>query len=104
MDHLHQRQAIVIESLYFWCDWQGIIYYELLPYGQPLNYVHYCEHLNRLKLVIKQKRPALLNWARNRVSPGYRQAAHIFDEALQALEAQMGSYFASNLQSRLRTK
>jgi [histone H3]-lysine36 N-dimethyltransferase SETMAR len=44
-----------------WWDWQGIIYYELLPYGQTLNSVVYCQQLDRLKAAISQKRPALAN-------------------------------------------
>ena len=44
-----------------WWDWQGILYYELLPYGQTLNSALYCEQLDRLKLAIEQKRPALVN-------------------------------------------
>ena len=44
-----------------WWDWQGILYYELLPYGQTLNSVLYCEQLDRLKLAIEQKRSALVN-------------------------------------------
>ena len=44
-----------------WWDWQGIIYYELLPYGQTLNSNLYCEQLDRLKEAIAQKRPVLVN-------------------------------------------
>lgn len=44
-----------------WWDWQGIIYYELLPYGQTINTVLYCQQLDRLKEAIAQKRPALAN-------------------------------------------
>ena len=44
-----------------WWDWQGIIYYELLPYGQTLNSDLYCQQLDRLKEAIAQKRPALAN-------------------------------------------
>lgn len=44
-----------------WWDWQGIIYYELLPYGQTINSTLYCNQLDRLKLAIEQKRPALIN-------------------------------------------
>ncbi|GFV79452.1 mariner Mos1 transposase [Trichonephila clavipes] len=42
-------------------DWKGIIYYELLPYGQTLNLDLYCQQLDRLKLVIDQKRPEWVN-------------------------------------------
>ena len=44
-----------------WWDWQGIIYYELLSYGQILNSDLYCQQLDRLKEAIAQKRPALAN-------------------------------------------
>ncbi|GFY02903.1 mariner transposase [Trichonephila clavipes] len=42
-------------------DWKGIIYYELLPYGQTLNSDLYCQQLDRLKLAIDKKRPELAN-------------------------------------------
>lgn len=47
--------------LCIWWDWKGIIYYELLPYGQTLNSDLYCQQLDRLKLAIDQKRPELAN-------------------------------------------
>ncbi|GFW57305.1 histone-lysine N-methyltransferase SETMAR [Trichonephila clavipes] len=47
--------------LYIWWDWKGIIYYELLPYGQTLNLDLYCQQLDHLKLAIDQKRPELVN-------------------------------------------
>ncbi|GFX86050.1 putative DD34D transposase [Trichonephila clavipes] len=43
------------------CDWKGIIYYELLPYGQTLNSDLYCQQLDRLKQEIDQKRSELAN-------------------------------------------
>ncbi|GFV91139.1 mariner Mos1 transposase [Trichonephila clavipes] len=47
--------------LCIWWDWKGIIYYELLPYGQTLNSDLYCQQLNRLKLAIAQKQPESAN-------------------------------------------
>ncbi|GFV34182.1 histone-lysine N-methyltransferase SETMAR [Trichonephila clavipes] len=47
--------------LCIWWDWKGIIYYELLLYGQTLNLDIYCQQLDRLKLAIDQKRPELAN-------------------------------------------
>ncbi|GFX88381.1 mariner Mos1 transposase [Trichonephila clavipes] len=47
--------------LCIWRDWKGIICYELLPYDQTLNSDLYCQELDRLKLVIDQKRPELAN-------------------------------------------
>ena len=44
-----------------WWDWQGIIYYELLSYGQTLNLDLYCKQLDRLKEAIAQKHPVLAN-------------------------------------------
>ncbi|GFU72877.1 mariner Mos1 transposase [Trichonephila clavipes] len=48
-------------TLCIWWDWKGIIYYELLPYGETLILDLYCQQLDRLKLVIYQKRPELAN-------------------------------------------
>ncbi|GFY26925.1 histone-lysine N-methyltransferase SETMAR [Trichonephila clavipes] len=42
-------------------DWKGIIYYELLLYGQILNSDIYCQRLDRLKPAIDQKRQELAN-------------------------------------------
>ncbi|KAL9925456.1 histone-lysine N-methyltransferase SETMAR-like [Glossina fuscipes fuscipes] len=47
--------------LCIWWDWKGIIYYELLPYGQTINSDLYCQQLDRLKIAIDQKRPELAN-------------------------------------------
>ncbi|GFW46258.1 mariner Mos1 transposase [Trichonephila clavipes] len=47
--------------LCIWWIWKGIIYYELLPYGQTLNSVLYCQQLDYLKLAIDQKRLELAN-------------------------------------------
>ena len=38
-----------------WWDWQGIIHYELLPYGQTLNADLYCQQLDRLNAALMQK-------------------------------------------------
>ncbi|GFX37742.1 mariner Mos1 transposase [Trichonephila clavipes] len=42
-------------------DWKGIIYYELLPYGQTLNSDLYCQQLDCLKVAIDQ------NWSTEEV-------------------------------------
>ena len=47
-----------------WWDWQGIIHYELLPYGQTLNSDMYCQQLDRLNAALMQKRPSLINRGR----------------------------------------
>ncbi|GFV38343.1 mariner transposase [Trichonephila clavipes] len=44
-----------------WWDWKGIIYYELLLWGQTLNSDPCCQQLERLKLATDQKRPELTN-------------------------------------------
>ncbi|GFU57477.1 histone-lysine N-methyltransferase SETMAR [Trichonephila clavipes] len=41
--------------------WEGIINYELLPYGQTLNSDLYCQQLDCVKLAIDQKRSELAN-------------------------------------------
>ncbi|GFU27272.1 putative DD34D transposase [Trichonephila clavipes] len=46
--------------LCIWWDWKGIIYYELLLYGQTLNSDIYCQQLDHWKqLAIDQKRSEL---------------------------------------------
>ncbi|GFX27995.1 histone-lysine N-methyltransferase SETMAR [Trichonephila clavipes] len=47
--------------LCIWWNLKGIIYYELLPYGQTLNSDLYCQQLGHLKLVIDQKWSDLAN-------------------------------------------
>ncbi|GFV85843.1 mariner transposase [Trichonephila clavipes] len=47
--------------LCIWWDWKGIIYYELLPWGQTLNSELYCQQLDHLKLVTDQRRSDLAN-------------------------------------------
>jgi len=71
-----------------WWNWQGIIHYELLPYGQTLNSDLYCQQLDRLKAALMQKGPSLIN-------RGQRQAAHIFGDAPEASGARMRGSFAS---------
>ncbi|GFW76375.1 histone-lysine N-methyltransferase SETMAR [Trichonephila clavipes] len=47
--------------LCIWWHWKGIIYYELLSYGQTLNSDVYCQQMDRLKLAIDQKWSKLVN-------------------------------------------
>ncbi|GFV71290.1 mariner Mos1 transposase [Trichonephila clavipes] len=42
-------------------DCKGIIYYELLPYGQTQNLNLYCQKLDHLKFAIDENRPELAN-------------------------------------------
>ena len=44
-----------------WGDMQGIIYYELLPFGQTLDSDLCCHQLERLKYETAQKRTVLSN-------------------------------------------
>ncbi|GFX65000.1 putative DD34D transposase [Trichonephila clavipes] len=60
--------------LCIWWYWKGIIYFELLPYGQTINSYLYCQQLDRLKLAIDQKRPELANrevLCSTRTTPGH---------------------------------
>ncbi|GFY12992.1 histone-lysine N-methyltransferase SETMAR [Trichonephila clavipes] len=69
LNHLHKAAQTVAKPgltvrkvlLCIWWDWKGLIYYELLLYGQTLNSDVYCQRLDRLKLAIDQKRPELAN-------------------------------------------
>lgn len=54
---LHSKKVM----LCIWWDWQGVIYYELLPQGQTLNSIKYCSQLDQLKDAIDEKRPSLAN-------------------------------------------
>ncbi|GFV18267.1 mariner Mos1 transposase [Trichonephila clavipes] len=47
--------------LCIWWQWKGIIYFELLRYGERLISDLCCQQLCRLKLAIDQKRPELAN-------------------------------------------
>ncbi|GFX01378.1 histone-lysine N-methyltransferase SETMAR [Trichonephila clavipes] len=47
--------------LCIWYAWKGIIYYELLPYGQTLNSEIYCQQLDRLKLVTDRTTARIAN-------------------------------------------
>jgi [histone H3]-lysine36 N-dimethyltransferase SETMAR len=51
--------------LCIWWDYQGVVYYEVLNYGQILDADLYCQQLDRLREVLAIKRPSLVN--RNRL-------------------------------------
>ena len=42
-----------------WWDSQGVIYYELLKYGETITADKYCQQLDKLKQEIQRKRPQL---------------------------------------------
>lgn len=44
-----------------WWDCQGLLYYELLKYGETVNSERYCEQLVKLSDALKLKRPYLVN-------------------------------------------
>ena len=44
-----------------WWDYKGIVHQELLNYGQTVNSDLYCNQLDRLKEVLIQNRPELVN-------------------------------------------
>ncbi|GFU75759.1 mariner transposase [Trichonephila clavipes] len=57
--------------LCIWRDWKGLIYNELLPYGQTQNSDIYCQQLDRLKLTIDQKWPTEEVLCSIRTTPGH---------------------------------
>ncbi|KAF6130886.1 hypothetical protein HJG60_007843 [Phyllostomus discolor] len=50
--------------LYIWWDWEGVLYYELLPENQTVNSNKYCSQLDQLKAALDEKRPELVNTKR----------------------------------------
>lgn len=54
---LHPQKVL----LCIWWDWQGMVYYELLPQGETIDSIKYCSQLSKLKRAIKDKRPELAN-------------------------------------------
>lgn len=54
---LHPRKVL----LSVWWDYQGILYFELLPANQTINSDTYCAQLDKLKEAIRVKRPKLAN-------------------------------------------
>ena len=43
-----------------WWDFKGIVYFELLPRNQTINYNVYCRQVMKLDKEIKEKRPELV--------------------------------------------
>lgn len=54
---LHPRKLM----LSVWWNFKGIIHFELLPTNQTINSDFYCQQLERLYHVLRQKEPALVN-------------------------------------------
>ncbi|GFX10723.1 putative DD34D transposase [Trichonephila clavipes] len=57
--------------LCIWWDWKGIIYYELLPYGQTLNSDICFQQLDRWMLAVDQNRPTEVVLCSIRIPPGH---------------------------------
>ena len=47
--------------LFFWWNWKGVVFFELLPRNQTINSDVYCRQLNKLNAEVKEKRPELVN-------------------------------------------
>ena len=54
---LHPNKVL----LSIWWDWQGILYFELLPSNTTVNSDAYCDQLEKLKTAVQEKRPSLAN-------------------------------------------
>ena len=54
---LHPKKVM----LYIWWDWEGVLYYELLPENQTINSNKYCSQWDQLKAALDEKRLELLN-------------------------------------------
>ena len=48
-------------TLCVWWEWKGLLYYELLPENQTINFNKYCSQLDQLKAALDEKRPELVN-------------------------------------------
>ena len=44
-----------------WWDFNGIVYFEILPDNTTINSDVYCNQLDKLSDVLKEKRPKLVN-------------------------------------------
>ena len=54
---LHPKKVM----LCIWCDWKGVLYYELLPENETINSNKYCSQLDQLKAALDEKHPELVN-------------------------------------------
>ena len=48
---LHPKKVM----LYIWCDWKGVLYYDLFPENQTINSNKYYSHLDQLKAAQKHR-------------------------------------------------
>ena len=44
-----------------WWNWKGVVFFELLPRNQTINFDVYCRKINKLNAVVKEKRSKLVN-------------------------------------------
>ena len=54
---LHPKKV----TLCIWWDWKGVLYYELLPENQTINFNKYCSQLDQLKATFDEMCPELVN-------------------------------------------
>ena len=54
---LHQKKIM----LSVWCDWKGVVFFELLPRNQTINSDVYCRQLNKFNASVKEKLRELVN-------------------------------------------
>ena len=67
----------IVETKVMLCVWwnhEGVLHFELVSEGRPMNSKSYCEQWGRMYTVLKQKYPALLN--RNRMLSQQDNARH----------------------------
>ena len=50
-----------IVMLPVWWDWKGVVFFELLPKNETINWDVYCRQLNKLNAGVKKKRLELVN-------------------------------------------
>jgi len=53
--NLHPKKMM----LSIWCNYKKRIYFKLLLVSQTINSDKYCQQLNNVKMLIKEKRPIL---------------------------------------------
>jgi len=44
-----------------WCNYEGVLHFELVPESRTMNFELYCEQLGRMYTVLKEKYIALIN-------------------------------------------
>lgn len=54
---IHEKKVMIS----VWWDWQGLIYFELLPSNRTINSDVYCNQIDKLNECMKLKRPSLTN-------------------------------------------